>query len=107
MSLYGTARQKMLTFPSFSLLLSLFLYLPPPTPPSPPPTVFHYQVKVHFFSKNEMSFSEQPLRVSLYGTNAEKEDIPLTMYVLAPESHPRTTPGYHPIHTPLHQTDPA
>lgn len=44
-----------------------------------PYKVFHYQVKVHFFSKDKMSFSEQPIRVSLYGTNGEKEDIPFTM----------------------------
>ncbi|KAG5276108.1 hypothetical protein AALO_G00127980 [Alosa alosa] len=37
--------------------------------------VFHYQLKVHFFSKDELSFTEQPIRVSLYGTHGEKEDI--------------------------------
>jgi len=47
-----------------------------------PYKVFHYQVKVHFFSKDKLSFTEQPLKVSLYGTLEEKEDIPFTMPVL-------------------------
>lgn len=37
--------------------------------------VFHYQVKAHFFSQNQQSFTEQPMKISLYGTNGEKEDI--------------------------------
>ncbi|XP_064187696.1 lipoprotein lipase [Anguilla rostrata] len=41
--------------------------------------VFHYQVKVHFFSQDKLSFTEQPLLVSLFGTEGEKEDIPFTM----------------------------
>lgn len=40
-----------------------------------PYKVFHYQVKVHVFSKDSISFTEQPIRVSLYGTHGEKEDI--------------------------------
>ncbi|KAL2089812.1 hypothetical protein ACEWY4_014500 [Coilia grayii] len=40
-----------------------------------PYKVFHYQVKVHFFSKDALSLTEQPIRVSLYGTHGEKEDI--------------------------------
>lgn len=37
--------------------------------------VFHYQVKAHFFSQNQQSLTEQPMKISLYGTNGEKEDI--------------------------------
>ncbi|KAJ8277380.1 hypothetical protein GJAV_G00074540 [Gymnothorax javanicus] len=44
-----------------------------------PYKVFHYQVKVHFFSKDKLSFTEQPMLVSLFGTEGEKEDIPFTM----------------------------
>ena len=43
--------------------------------------MFHYQVKAHFFSKEELSFTEQPMKVSLYGTHAEKEDISFVLYV--------------------------
>ncbi|XP_031581612.1 lipoprotein lipase [Oreochromis aureus] len=41
--------------------------------------VFHYQVKAHFFSQNQQSFTEQPMKISLYGTNGEKEDIPFVL----------------------------
>lgn len=44
--------------------------------------VFHYQVKAHFFSQNEQSFTEQPMKISLYGTNGEKEDIPFVLPAL-------------------------
>ncbi|KAF7657982.1 hypothetical protein LDENG_00019750 [Lucifuga dentata] len=44
-----------------------------------PYKVFHYQVKVHFFSKDDLSFTEQPLKISLYGTHGEKEDIPFVL----------------------------
>ncbi|XP_033820835.1 lipoprotein lipase [Periophthalmus magnuspinnatus] len=47
-----------------------------------PYKVFHYQVKVHFFSKDKLSFTEQPLKISLYGTQGEKEDIPFVLPVL-------------------------
>ncbi|XP_062252415.1 lipoprotein lipase isoform X1 [Platichthys flesus] len=47
-----------------------------------PYKVFHYQVKVHFFSKDSLSFTEQPLKISLFGTNGEKEDIPFVLPVL-------------------------
>lgn len=43
--------------------------------------VFHYQVKVHFFSESAQSFTEQPMKVSLYGTLGEKEDISFVLYV--------------------------
>ncbi|CAG07962.1 unnamed protein product, partial [Tetraodon nigroviridis] len=46
-----------------------------------PYKVFHYQVKVHFFSESAQSFTEQPMKISLYGTNGEKEDIPFVLYV--------------------------
>ena len=48
---------------------------------SPLPTVFHYQVKLHFFSKDALSFTEQPIRVSLYGTLGEREDLTHVLYV--------------------------
>lgn len=44
-------------------------------------TVFHYQVKVHFFSESAQSFTEQPMKISLYGTLGEKEDISFVLYV--------------------------
>ncbi|XP_005920852.1 lipoprotein lipase [Haplochromis burtoni] len=44
--------------------------------------VFHYQVKAHFFSQNKQSFTEQPMKISLYGTNGEKEDIPFVLPAL-------------------------
>lgn len=44
--------------------------------------VFHYQVKAHFFSQNEQSFTEQPMKISLYGTNGEKENIPFVLPAL-------------------------
>nr|AFO11037.1 lipoprotein lipase [Acanthogobius hasta] len=47
-----------------------------------PYKVFHYQVKVHFFSKDKLSFTEQPLKISLYGTHGEKEDINFVLPVL-------------------------
>lgn len=47
-----------------------------------PYKVFHYQVKVHFFSKDTLSFTEQPLKISLYGTHGEKENIPFVLPVL-------------------------
>ncbi|KAM6921497.1 lipoprotein lipase isoform 2-T2 [Xenentodon cancila] len=47
-----------------------------------PYKVFHYQVKGHFFSKDELKFTEQPMRISLYGTHGEKEDISFVLPVL-------------------------
>ncbi|XP_056133965.1 lipoprotein lipase [Lampris incognitus] len=47
-----------------------------------PYKVFHYQVKVHFFSNEKLSFTEQPLKISLYGTHGEKEDIDFTIRAL-------------------------
>ncbi|XP_077463280.1 lipoprotein lipase [Stigmatopora argus] len=40
-----------------------------------PYKVFHYQVKMHLFSKEIRNFSDQPIKISLYGTDGEKEDI--------------------------------
>ncbi|XP_053369117.1 lipoprotein lipase-like [Clarias gariepinus] len=47
-----------------------------------PYKVFHYQVKVHFFSKSEISYTDQPLKISLYGISGEKENIPFIMPAL-------------------------
>ncbi|KAM3876488.1 lipoprotein lipase [Diretmus argenteus] len=47
-----------------------------------PYKVFHYQVKVHFFSKEKLQYTEQPLKISLHGTHGEKEDITFIMPVL-------------------------
>ncbi|XP_037626014.1 lipoprotein lipase [Sebastes umbrosus] len=47
-----------------------------------PYKVFHYQVKGHFFSEDRLSFTEQPMKISLYGTVGEKEDIPFVLPVL-------------------------
>ncbi|XP_058495033.1 lipoprotein lipase [Solea solea] len=52
-----------------------------------PYKVFHYQVKMHFFSKDKLSFTEQPLLISLYGTEGEKEGISFVM----PEMNFNTT----------------
>ncbi|XP_034035640.1 lipoprotein lipase [Thalassophryne amazonica] len=40
-----------------------------------PYKVFHYQVKVHLFGQEQLSFTQQPLKISLYGTHGEKEGI--------------------------------
>ncbi|XP_053743049.1 lipoprotein lipase [Synchiropus splendidus] len=40
-----------------------------------PYKVFHYQVKVHLFSSKPLTFTEQPMKISLYGTHSEKEDL--------------------------------
>ncbi|XP_020494635.1 lipoprotein lipase [Labrus bergylta] len=47
-----------------------------------PYKVFHYQVKAHFFSEDPLSFTEQPMKISLFGTHGEKEDIPFVLPVL-------------------------
>ncbi|KAM9849375.1 lipoprotein lipase [Aulostomus maculatus] len=47
-----------------------------------PYKVFHYQVKVHFFCKDQLSFTEQPMKISLYGTHGEKEDIAFVLPVM-------------------------
>ncbi|XP_018432339.1 PREDICTED: lipoprotein lipase isoform X2 [Nanorana parkeri] len=39
--------------------------------------VFHYQVKVHFFAKKNLTVTKQPFLVSLYGTKGESENRPL------------------------------
>ncbi|XP_028831248.1 lipoprotein lipase [Denticeps clupeoides] len=44
-----------------------------------PYKVFHYQIKLHVFSKKSITLVEQPLLVSLYGTTAEKEGISVTV----------------------------
>lgn len=38
-------------------------------------------MKVHFFSESPQSFTEQPMKISLYGTHGEKEDISFVLYV--------------------------
>ncbi|CAJ1060492.1 lipoprotein lipase [Xyrichtys novacula] len=47
-----------------------------------PYKVFHYQVKAHFFGKEPLSFQEQPMKISLFGTHGEKEDIPFVLPAL-------------------------
>ncbi|XP_067252115.1 lipoprotein lipase [Chanodichthys erythropterus] len=47
-----------------------------------PYKVFHYQVKVHFFSKSTISYTDQPMKISLYGIHGEKENIPYVMPAL-------------------------
>ncbi|XP_068089784.1 lipoprotein lipase [Hyperolius riggenbachi] len=41
--------------------------------------VFHYQVKVHFFAKKNLTVVNQPFFVSLYGTKGESENRPLLL----------------------------
>uniref|UniRef100_A0A673NM48 Lipoprotein lipase n=1 Tax=Sinocyclocheilus rhinocerous TaxID=307959 RepID=A0A673NM48_9TELE len=45
-------------------------------------SVFHYQVKVHFFGKTKLSYTDQPMKISLYGIHGEKENIPYIMPAL-------------------------
>ncbi|KAF4083145.1 hypothetical protein AMELA_G00136590 [Ameiurus melas] len=47
-----------------------------------PYKVFHYQVKVHFFSNSKISYTDQPMKISLYGYSGEKENIPYIMPAL-------------------------
>uniref|UniRef100_A0A671SW01 Lipoprotein lipase n=1 Tax=Sinocyclocheilus anshuiensis TaxID=1608454 RepID=A0A671SW01_9TELE len=47
-----------------------------------PYKVFHYQVKVHFFGKTKLSYTDQPMKISLYGIHGEKENIPYIMPAL-------------------------
>ncbi|MBN3309740.1 LIPL lipase, partial [Amia calva] len=44
-----------------------------------PYKVFHYQIKVHFFNQKNISFTDQPTVISLYGTLDETENIPLVL----------------------------
>ncbi|XP_018583848.2 lipoprotein lipase [Scleropages formosus] len=44
--------------------------------------VFHYQVKVHLFSQDKLEFTEQPMKMSLYGTDGEAEAIAFTLPLL-------------------------
>uniref|UniRef100_A0A671NV51 Lipoprotein lipase n=1 Tax=Sinocyclocheilus anshuiensis TaxID=1608454 RepID=A0A671NV51_9TELE len=41
--------------------------------------VFHYQIKVHLFSDKNMTLLEQPMKVSLFGTTDERDDISVTV----------------------------
>ncbi|XP_041085731.1 lipoprotein lipase-like [Polyodon spathula] len=40
-----------------------------------PYKVFHFQIKVHFFNRINISFTDQPITLSLYGTQNEVQDI--------------------------------
>ncbi|XP_066507968.1 lipoprotein lipase-like [Hoplias malabaricus] len=44
-----------------------------------PYKVFHYQIKLHLFSQKNMTMETQPLKISLYGTLSEREDIPVVV----------------------------
>ncbi|XP_054843592.1 lipoprotein lipase [Eublepharis macularius] len=44
-----------------------------------PYKVFHYQVKIHFFAKKNMTETNQPFLISLFGTEEESKDIPVTL----------------------------
>lgn len=41
--------------------------------------VFHYQVKIHFFGKTNMTKTNQPFLISLYGTLDQSENIAFTL----------------------------
>lgn len=41
--------------------------------------VFHYQVKIHFFGKTNMTKTNQPFLISFYGTLDESENIAFTL----------------------------
>ncbi|XP_061681091.1 lipoprotein lipase [Syngnathoides biaculeatus] len=47
-----------------------------------PYKVFHYQVKMHLFSKKKQTFSQQPVKISLHGTRGEKEDVHFVLPVM-------------------------
>ncbi|TSP09076.1 Lipoprotein lipase [Bagarius yarrelli] len=47
-----------------------------------PYKVFHYQIKAHLFSHNHLSLENQPVKISLYGTHGEKEDIPVVVPIM-------------------------
>ncbi|MGH0183560.1 UNVERIFIED_CONTAM: hypothetical protein FKN15_012395 [Acipenser sinensis] len=44
-----------------------------------PYKVFHFQIKVHFFNRINISFTDQPILLSLYGTHNEVQDIALSL----------------------------
>lgn len=41
--------------------------------------VFHYQIKLHLFSQNHLALDNQPVKISLYGTHDEKDNIPIVV----------------------------
>ncbi|XP_063311881.1 lipoprotein lipase [Pelobates fuscus] len=41
--------------------------------------VFHYQVKVHFSGQKDLTVTNQPLLISLYGTKGESENIAIAL----------------------------
>ncbi|XP_043089431.1 lipoprotein lipase-like isoform X2 [Puntigrus tetrazona] len=41
--------------------------------------VFHYQIKLHLFGDKNMTLLEQPVKVSLFGTTDERDDIAVTV----------------------------
>ncbi|XP_057697707.1 lipoprotein lipase [Corythoichthys intestinalis] len=47
-----------------------------------PYKVFHYQVKMHLFAMGTLNLKEQPMKISLYGTEGEKEDIAFVLPVM-------------------------
>ncbi|MCI4390925.1 hypothetical protein PGIGA_G00128400 [Pangasianodon gigas] len=44
-----------------------------------PYKVFHYQIKAHLFSHNNLALDNQPVKISLYGTHDEKDNIPIVV----------------------------
>ncbi|XP_048845845.1 lipoprotein lipase-like [Brienomyrus brachyistius] len=48
--------------------------------------VFHYQVKLHLFSQQNQTFVEQPIKITLLGTNGVKEDIAIVVPQLSTNS---------------------
>ncbi|XP_072525497.1 lipoprotein lipase [Salminus brasiliensis] len=44
-----------------------------------PYKVFHYQIKLHLFSLKNMILENQPVKISLYGTHDERDDIPIVV----------------------------
>ncbi|KAK7163752.1 hypothetical protein R3I93_007728 [Phoxinus phoxinus] len=51
-----------------------------------PYKVFHYQIKLHIFSDKNMTLLEQPLKVSLFGTTDERDDISVVVPSLTTNS---------------------
>ncbi|TRY55171.1 hypothetical protein DNTS_032660, partial [Danionella cerebrum] len=48
--------------------------------------VFHYQIKMHLFADKNMTLMEQPMKVSLFGTIDEGDDISVTLPTMTSNS---------------------
>ncbi|KAL6468025.1 hypothetical protein MHYP_G00237020 [Metynnis hypsauchen] len=44
-----------------------------------PYKVFHFQIKLHLFSLKNMTLESQPVKISLFGTRDQRDDIPVVV----------------------------